>query len=264
MRKAGINMQKLLQTLEELAPLAQAEEWDNVGLLLCPTRAPRIRRIMLTIDCTPAVVEEAIRKDVSFIIAYHPVIFSPLSSLVPQQPLERRLLRLAESRIPVYSPHTALDATTGGVNDWLAGGVQGSEEAELTPIPDGPGRLLQFKQPLSRETLAARLRRFLRVPYLRAAYPDGRIKPIRRVAVCAGAGFDAIKDTAADALVTGEMKHHDLLAAVAQGTAVFLSEHTHTERGYLPVFKKALLKNLPRQVDILIARKDRDPVRLLS
>src|SRR5688572_19341172 len=99
------------QALGKIAPLYLAEEWDNVGLLIEPSRPRPIGRVLLTIDLTDAVVDEAIRLKSELVVAYHPPIFEPIKSLRG----EPRLVRLVEHRIAVYSPHTALDCVYGGV-----------------------------------------------------------------------------------------------------------------------------------------------------
>ena len=262
-KQSGITLKQATQALASIAPLELAEEWDNVGLLIAPTRARRIQRILLTIDCTSAVATEAIRSRAELVVAYHPPLFTPLSELTPIDPAQRRLLALIEARIALYSPHTALDAVDGGVNDWLAKGVQGDQEGEITPIPDGPGRLLTFKRPQTLARIRGRVTSFLKTPYLRVAQPAGKARPIKQVAICAGAGISAIESTKADLFLTGEMKHHDVLSSVERGITVLLSEHTHTERGYLTTLRRTLKRALDGTVDIRIAKTDRDPIKLM-
>lgn len=120
--------------LEDLAPLRFAEDWDNVGLLLAPladridaSAPPSIRRALLCIDLTDAVLEEVLAGGFDLVVAYHPPIFRPVKRLRPAVPGERRLLALARAGVAVYSPHTALDAAPDGVNDWLAAGLGAGE-----------------------------------------------------------------------------------------------------------------------------------------
>ena len=261
--KNGATLKQVVSAMERIAPPDLAEEWDNVGLLLAPSRGVRIQRALLTIDCTPEVVAEAIQRKCACIIAYHPPLFEPVSRLSPERPADRRLIRLIESRIAVYSPHTALDMVEGGVNDWLAAGIQGKDAGSIAPIPYGPGRLLTFSKGLALKTVTDRVKAFLKVGYLRVARPAGKARPIRTVALCAGAGLSALEGAEADLYLTGEMKHHDVLAANARGITVLLSEHTHTERGYLPILRKRLLRELDGAVEPLMARADRDPVALV-
>lgn len=116
--------------LERLAPSAYAEEWDNVGLLFEPladrrdqAAPPSVRRVLLTIDLTEAVLDEASAREADLVVAYHPPIFRPLKRIGTRALGERALQRSARAQVAIYSPHTALDAAPGGVNDWLADGV---------------------------------------------------------------------------------------------------------------------------------------------
>lgn len=261
----GITLNEAMTALERIAPLELAEEWDNVGCLIAPTRPRRIRRILLTIDTSPEVADEAIRKQADLIVSYHPPLFQPMNRMHPDDALQNRLLKLIEARIAVYSPHTALDAVKGGVNDWLADGVSGKDDASRSVIDDGPGRLIEFRQGRSHDELIKRISSYLSVPYLRVARPAGRARRIRRVAICAGAGFSALAPTQADLYLTGEMKHHDVLGAVAQGAWVVLSEHTHTERGYLPILRRWLMRELKQSdLQIILSARDRDPLELVQ
>ncbi len=262
-QRNGCTLKQVIAAIERLAPPDRAEEWDNVGLLISPSRPTRVRRVMLTIDLTGAVADEAVKRGVDLVVAYHPPIFEPLQRLSSETPAARRLLRILESRIAVYSPHTALDVADGGVNDWLVEGVCDSpESARIEPIEPGPGRLIVFRKRVPLATLCHRIKEYLKVDYLRAAAPPKGTKSVKRVALCAGAGAAALEAADADVWWTGEMKHHDILAANERGITVILSEHTHTERGYLRVFKKRLARELGGDVELCISRADRDPVRV--
>ena len=111
--------ERMREALEKIAPLHHAEEWDNVGELIRGAR-DRVNRVLLTIDLTEPVLEEAIEQKVDMVVSYHPPIFKPLKRLGSKQSSERIILGATRAGLHVYSPHTALDAATGGVNDWLA------------------------------------------------------------------------------------------------------------------------------------------------
>jgi len=131
----ALPLSRAVELLSELAPLRFAESWDNVGLVLgvAPTGAtpPTVERALCTIDLTDAVLDEAIARRAGLVVAYHPPIFSPLKKLDGTAGGGGPLLRAAAERIAVYSPHTALDAAPGGVNDWLAAGVGQGATAPL-------------------------------------------------------------------------------------------------------------------------------------
>ena len=115
-------LSEVLALLDRLAPLNLAEEWDNVGLLLEPSAAAQraITRIFLCIDLSESVLDEALGAGADFLLAYHPPLFRGVKRFRASAAEDRVLLRALEAGLAVYSPHTALDAAAGGVNDWLA------------------------------------------------------------------------------------------------------------------------------------------------
>ena len=259
-----MKLNDVIQTLDNIAPLDLAEEWDNVGLLINPLRPRIIKKVLLTIDLTEAVADEAIEDKADLIVTYHPILFNPVTRLNAFDAYDRTVMKLIQKNIAVYSPHTALDSVIGGVNDWLADGVGAGEVSVLNPIPDsdaGQGRLVELKRSVKLRTLAKRIKEYLGLTTLRLA-PAFHNNPIKTVALCAGAGTDAFAGTEADCYLTGEMSHHNLLAATQNGSHVILCEHTNTERGYLPLFRNILRKALGNGVEISVSSVDADPIQI--
>ena len=246
-----------LKAIERLAPPEGAAEWDNTGLLLEGT-AEHMTSVLLTLDLTPAVAAEAIRTSSQAVISYHPPIFGGLDKLTEADPMQAGLLSLIRNGIHVYSPHTALDAAPGGVSDWLAGCFAAKEVV----AHEGSARIVTLRTPLSLNNLSQAWNHYLRSPYLRMAKPAGRARKIRTLALCPGAGASALDGLQVDAVLTGEMKHHDVLSWQRKGTAVILAEHGHTERPYLPIFRNHLRDLLPN-VEFLISKKDKEPLHLV-
>lgn len=120
----------ICNAMETLAPLIQAEEWDNVGLLI-GDRADYASKLLLAIDLTPAVLAEARQARAEMVMAYHPIVFKPVSRLTAQAtPVA---YAAARAGLAVYSPHTALDAATGGTNDVLAEAIGIRDAKPLQP-----------------------------------------------------------------------------------------------------------------------------------
>lgn len=116
----AVTVQALCDAMQRIAPTERAQEWDNVGLLAGDTQGA-LRRLLLCIDLTEAVLTEAVRTQTDAIVAYHPPVFRPLTSLKRRGSGTDALVFAAiEHRIALYSPHTALDAADGGTNDVLA------------------------------------------------------------------------------------------------------------------------------------------------
>lgn len=121
-------MGALAVAMEAVAPARLAESWDNVGLLLGDRAAP-CGRVLVAVDWTAAVMEEALALGVDAVVSYHPPIFEAMKRLASDDPRQRILLDAAQAGIALLSPHTALDAVKGGVNDWLAEGIAGGADA---------------------------------------------------------------------------------------------------------------------------------------
>ena len=133
----GFTVQEVCVAMELMAPTAFAQEWDNVGLIAGDFDAP-VRRVLLTIDLTAAVVDEARRGQADLILAYHPPIYKPIHALrSPGAGMEALVFDCIRHGIAIYSPHTALDAADGGTNDVIAGlcGVKQAEPLEYVDTP---------------------------------------------------------------------------------------------------------------------------------
>ena len=167
-----MKLQSIIQILKNIAPLNLAEEWDNIGLLINPLKPRNVKTILLTIDLTEAVADEAIAAKADLIIAYHPILFQGIQRLDANKAYDRTVMKLIQKNIAVYSPHTALDAVIGGVNDWLADGVGEGEVSVLHPIENseaGQGRLVELKRPVKLKTLAGRIKQYLGLKTIRLA-----------------------------------------------------------------------------------------------
>jgi dinuclear metal center YbgI/SA1388 family protein len=115
--------------MEELAPLHWAESWDNVGLQVGDPGRP-VSRILVALEVTGGVVEEALQARADLLVVHHPAIFKPLKALRFDMPAGRRLERLIQGGIGLYAAHTNLDQAPGGTNDTLAA-LAGLQEFEV-------------------------------------------------------------------------------------------------------------------------------------
>lgn len=211
-----MTIQDVYNYLDSRAPFATCEEWDNVGLLVGDPRQT-VSGILVTLDVTDGAIDAAVAAGANLIVSHHPVIFSALKTLggdsIPY--------RLAAAGIAVISAHTNLDRADGGVNDTLAA-LLGLED--IHPSADGLCRI----GTLSQETTPAAFAKTVADVLSTAVRLNGGCT-IRTVAVCGGSGGDFIDALTpyADAFVTGEVRHHEWLAA--RGIAVIEAGHYATE-----------------------------------
>lgn len=258
---------QILEVLDGLAPLSLAAGWDNTGLLLEGRKA--VKRVFLTIDLSEPVLAEALEWRADLVIAYHPPIFSGLKRLTRETPGGRVILDALTAGVSVYSPHTALDAAAGGMNDWLVEGLGGAlQSMPIEPDPtlpeQGMGRKGALHEATTLQQLIPLLKEHLGLPALRVAVADALVdRPLRSFAVCPGAGGSMFAElSGVDLYLTGEMRHHDVLAKVAAGAVVVLTDHSNTERGYLPQYAERISAALP-ELELAVSQRDRDPLTVV-
>ncbi|XP_051643080.1 NIF3-like protein 1 [Manacus candei] len=128
----------------------------------------------------------------------------------------------------------------------------------------GMGRLCTLSEPVSLSDIIERIKSHLKLPHIRIAVGMGRTleSPVKKAALCAGSGSSVLKGTEADIYLTGEMSHHDVLDAVANGISVILCEHSNTERGFLSELRDVLATHLQNKISIIVSEKDRDPLQV--
>jgi dinuclear metal center YbgI/SA1388 family protein len=233
-------------------------------------RPPGLDDALLTIDLSDDVVDEAEALRAKLIIAYHPPIFQGLKRLRSSQPSERAVMRCVAAGITVFSPHTALDAAPQGVNAWLTGAFGAGWRGPCVPNAAdgryGQGRFVRLEEAISLSAAVLAVKQQLGVSQLRVAAADAHANDaavIGSIAVCAGAGGSLFEKLSGyDLYVTGEMRHHDVRARALGGSSVILSEHTHTERGFLSVLAPLLQAETDQRVNFHVSQCDREPLTL--
>lgn len=242
-------LQQICRFMEQWAPPALAEEWDNPGLLV--DAGSLVRRVLVTLDITPAVVEEAHRLGCQLVVSHHPVIFKPVRRL---QSADAAFL-LARYGISALCAHTNLDAAEGGVNDVLAGLL---ELEDVQPL-EGLGRVGD-RDSISPAQLAEQVGKLLSAPVLLADAGH----PITRVAVVGGSGgefFEAAAQAGAQCLVTGEASHHHGLDALEQGVSLIVAGHFATEWPIVPEMARRLRQAFG-ELEVLVSGSNRPPFHL--
>jgi len=252
----------LVEAMEAIAPTRFAASWDNVGLLVGDVGAS-VSRVLLAVDCTLQVVDEARRERCEAIIAYHPPLFEATKRFCAGGVA----YDLARSGIAVYSPHTALDVADGGTNDVLADALGVTDRAPLRAI-NAPGQTKTDVRGFGRigtlpstpvVALIDRVKGAIGADRMLVAGPMER--EISRAAACAGSGGDFVEDAilaGAQLFLTGVLRHHDALRAVAAGLTVVCTLHSVSERVALEGLKRRIEERLPG-MHVVRSRADREP-----
>ncbi|MBQ4128321.1 MAG: Nif3-like dinuclear metal center hexameric protein [Ruminococcus sp.] len=214
-------VKNILEFTEKIAPLDTQASWDNSGLLVGDLNR-EVKKVLVALDITKAVVKEAKALGCELIISHHPVIFSPLSEIDS----DHIVYSLIKADICALCLHTNLDvAQNVGVNIRLA---QALGLDDLSLYPDDFLCIGSLKQTLTDKQFAQYVKDCLNCNGVR--YTNGH--DIKTVAVCSGGGSDSIeldKKYNFDAIVTGEIKHHHFLYANEHNFCCVEAGHFNTE-----------------------------------
>ncbi len=228
--------------LLSLAPAAWKEDWDNVGLL-CGRQAGEVSRILVALDVTMEVAQEAVEKQAQLIVSHHPLLFST-QSLSDETESGKLLLYLASHGIAVISMHTNLDSAPDGVNDCLARCLGLENIRTFTGEEYGIGRIGEVPEQ-SLADFAAFTAKQLEAGGIR--YADGG-KSVRCVAVGGGACMDFLPQAMAagcDTFVTGDVKYHQFQKAASLGVNLIDAGHFPTEDPICAVLCQKLTEQFP-------------------
>lgn len=245
-----VTVNEIVELLDELMPQRLAEEWDNVGLMI-GRKGKSVRKILLALDLTKDVVEQAIAKNIDLIVTHHPAIFKKLKNIVDSDWQQDLLLTLAEKGIAVYSAHTNLDCVSTGVNDVLAQLLK-LQDVDVLDNSNGLGRI-GIVEECSLSEFAQQVKKVLKADYVVVGNAN---KVVQRVAVCGGAGSDLIEIAlakGADTFVTGDVKYHSAQQAVFSGLNIIDAGHQSTELHVLDKLADRLsLRLAEREIDIKV------------
>lgn len=241
------------QALYKWAPKSAAYPWDNVGQLLGDPNC-RVRRVLVALDITDSVVDEAISKSCQLIVAHHPVMncnWLPVQTIKTDTPQGNLLLKLLLNGIHAICMHTNLDLAVGGVNDALA------ERLELMdPVPigeDGLCRAGYLKKPMELRDFAAFVSEKLGCNGVR--YADAG-KTVSKVAVGGGAcgEYDNTAVSAGcDTFLTSDIKYHQFLDTKGKGINLIDAGHFPTED---PVCEKLITYISEQFPELTVTKSD--------
>ena len=257
---------QVVDALEQYAPLPLQEGYDNAGLQVGLTEAVEVSGALLCLDVTEAVVDEAIRKGCNLIVSHHPLIFRKLARISDENYVQRTVMKAIKNDIAIVSMHTNMDAATGGVNFKIAeklglrnvrffggekevNGVKGGEgvigEIADEAIEASSDLKERFSEGIAADDLILMLRQRFQVESVQCN--ELLRRPIRKVALCGGAGsflLDAAIAVGADAFITGEMHYHEFFGH-EQEIQICVIGHYQSEQFTSEIFRDIIEEKCP-------------------
>lgn len=231
-----MKLEGCIQAIEKLFPLSWAEDWDNPGLLSGDPMS-NIERISVCLDATVQTVSRAAENGSDLLVTHHPAFIHPLKRLTPDFPEGATLFEAIRRGIALYSIHTNWDVSPEGVNRVLAKKV-----GLVNPLPLsqgfrgawGLGAYGELAVELTLSQLSTQIMEAWNLSWTRVLGEP--TKPVRRIALCGGAGDDALQDAVrqgVDAFITADLRYHQILAGRFSGLSLLLCDHGEMESASL-------------------------------
>ena len=237
-----MTVRELYAFFEEKIPRALSCDWDNDGLMVCPDDTREVRRVLVALDITAAVAEQAIREGYDLVVSHHPLIFHPLKAVAPGEATVNKVIRLLTSGVSAMSFHTRLDAVAGGVNDVLANAIGLQNITPFGKNGEEMGRIGTLAAPMSLREFAELVKRATGAKQVQIS-SNG--KPVFKVAVLGGGGAGesgAAEAAGADTYLTGDLRHDQLTEAPERGMNMVQGGHFFTENLVCDRIRELLLE----------------------
>ncbi len=248
-----------INQFEELFPQHLAYNWDNVGLQL-GSKELKISNILLSLDLTIEVIDEAIENNCNLIVCHHPMIFSPLKNIITDSYQGSMINKLLKNDISIYVAHTNFDIGNSGMNKILADmlDLQNQQIIEMTTETEGLGRFGTLDDPRTLRKFINDVKRVFNLDSVRVVGDLDKV--ITTVAISGGSGSTLLSNpimNMIDLYITGDISYHHALDALNQGITILDVGH-NIEKHSLSELKN-ILDNMKSSSEVLISKIDTNP-----
>ena len=225
-----MTVKEIIKSVTDFAPLSLQESWDNTGVQVGATDQ-ECTGALLCVDCTPGIVAEAVEKGCNLIIAHHPLLFRGLKRISPgDNVVQQTVIEAIRAGVSVFSCHTSLDSTPGGISWQMAKMLGATTLGVLSPGSDpdaGLGVVAEFPEEIPPGEFVARIKAAFGSDIVRCSQlPSGKI---RRIGICGGSGGEFIPlaiEAGCQAYLSSDTRYHDF---VDYGKRIFLTDIGHFE-----------------------------------
>ncbi len=261
-----LQVKDIAKAIEDFAPLRLKEDWDNPGLQV-GDREMAVTGVLLCLDVTEEILQEARKRDCNMIVSHHPLIFGGLKRLTGANPTERIVAGALRDNIAIYSAHTNLDSAFEGVSYEMAHMLGLKECRPLERSVNGDDTqglgITGIVSPTPKLEFLRKVKDTFEVKDLRySAQTPGIV--VRKVALCGGSGGSLIKAAlavGADVYICGDLKYHDF---TSYGSEILLADigHFESELCSRKILSRAIRSAYPDCV-IYFSETEKNPICLM-
>ena len=206
-----MKVKEIISAIEEFAPLSIQEGWDNSGLCV-GSPEDEVTSVLLALDCTPELVDEAVSCGADMIVTHHPLIFKGLKKISVEDQVGEAVVKAIRAGISIYAAHTSADKVLAGVSGAMAArlGLKNVRILDEDGEGTGLGTIGDFDSPMTAEEAVNFVKERFSLKAMRTSRPVAGL--VSRVAMCGGSGgslIRAAKAAGADLYISGDISYHN-------------------------------------------------------
>ena len=240
-----MKVKDIIKVIEDFAPLSIQEGWDNSGLSI-GSPEDEVTSVLLALDCTPELVDEAVACGADMIITHHPLIFSGLKKVSPDDLTGAAVIKAIKAGISIYAAHTNADKVLEGVSGAMAARLGLTDVQVLSDEGDGNGLGVvgDLPQPMTAQQVVALVKERFSLKVVKASRPVTGM--VSRVAMCGGSGsslIGAARKSGAQLYISGDISYHNYFT---QGDFMLMDiGHYESEIDIVDILFSLIKKNFP-------------------
>ena len=240
-----MKVKDIIKVIEDFAPLSVQEGWDNSGLCV-GSPEDEVSSVLMALDCTPALVDEAIACGADMIITHHPLIFSGLKKISPDDMVGEAVIKAIRAGIAIYAAHTNADKVLAGVSGAMAArlGLKNVRILDDEGEGTGLGVVGELSEPLTGQQAVDLVKEKFSLKYIKVSRPLET--PVTTVAVCGGSGGSLIakaRKAGAQLYVSGDISYHNFFTP--EGFMIMDIGHYESEIEIVDILFSLIKKNFP-------------------
>ena len=206
-----MKVKEIISAIEEFAPLSIQEGWDNSGLCV-GSPEDEVTSVLIALDCTPELVDEAVSCGADMIVTHHPLIFKGLKKISVEDQVGEAVVKAIRAGISIYAAHTSADKVLAGVSGAMAArlGLKNVRILDEDGEGTGLGTIGDFDSPMTAEEAVNFVKERFSLKVMRTSRPVEGL--VSRVAMCGGSGsslINAAKAAGADLYISGDISYHN-------------------------------------------------------
>ena len=240
-----MKVKDIIKVIEDFAPLSIQEGWDNSGLCV-GSPEDEVTSVLLALDCTPELVDEAIACGADMIVTHHPLIFSGLKKISSDDLIGAAVIKAIRGGVSIYAAHTNADKVLAGVSGAMAARLGLQNVTVLDEDADGVGLGVvgDFPEPMDSHEALALVKEKFSLNVVKSSRPsEGKIT---RVALCGGSGsslIGAARKSGAQLYISGDISYHHFFTP--KGFMIMDIGHYESEIDIVDILFSLIKKNFP-------------------